>query len=574
MKRSLSLFLAVLMAAVLCLSFASADELAMSDVPGMTAPGVLPIVTEETQLTISIAAGVKCTDFDDNDLTRLVEEETGIDIVWDLLPAAETATVLDLRFSSGEELSDIINYNFGSTGCVTYGAQGVFLPLNDLIDKYAYFIYESALTDEQVDEYMRRLKEADGNIYSWCNYVNALGDQRRVDAYINQLWLDKLELDKPTNLDELYDVLCAFRDNDMNGNGDTTDEFPMFTQQSVYNGGFIQFIVNNFVYYDAENYLDVKDNVVFAPFVTDEWQQAMIYINKLVADGLLSPTSLTITADEYKAMLQNYSPEEQICGVITGCPTVIANDVNNPFLLAYDVLPAFEGQYTPERASVMQKQFVITTDCDTPEVAFRFFDYFAQPRVSIQLRKGIIGQNIEWRDDDPDAFDAKYPNAAMDAYNAGIDARYYVIPGVDDPWANVNNTIWHVQFCGINPTQLYASSASVTPASEFPAGWAESFANGDLVNHRNYLNAVEYDAWTGSLPEQVFYDPTYTLEEGDLANDAISNVKTYLNESIGAFATGTMDPVADWDTYLAKMDEAGLQTWLQVAQAYWDRSNG
>ena len=45
--------------------------------------------------------------------------------------------------------------------------------------------------------------------------------------FINKTWLDNLGLEVPTTLGELKDVLIAFRDNDANGNGDTTDEIPL-----------------------------------------------------------------------------------------------------------------------------------------------------------------------------------------------------------------------------------------------------------------------------------------------------------------------------------------------------------
>lgn len=41
--------------------------------------------------------------------------------------------------------------------------------------------------------------------------------------------LDKLGLEQPDNVDELYDVLVAFRDQDPNGNG-KADEVPYFAR--------------------------------------------------------------------------------------------------------------------------------------------------------------------------------------------------------------------------------------------------------------------------------------------------------------------------------------------------------
>ena len=62
------------------------EELAMSDVENMTAPGVLPIVTEPVTITIAIESNSTVTDYEDNAWTRWLEEQTGIDIEIVLLP--------------------------------------------------------------------------------------------------------------------------------------------------------------------------------------------------------------------------------------------------------------------------------------------------------------------------------------------------------------------------------------------------------------------------------------------------------------------------------------------------------
>ena len=573
MKRTLTTLLALLLALTMFFSFAMAEGLEMSDIPGMTAPGVLPIVTEDTKLSIAYAQHAMVTDFDDNVLTKYVEEQTGIDIVWDLLPNAETATVLDLRFSSGDPLSDIIVYNFGSAGALSYGTQGFFKPLNEYFDKYTYFFDHSMLTDAQRAKYLSRVKEADGNIYGYSYYVEGLGDSRKIDAYINQLWLDQLGLEHPTNLDELYDVLVAFRDNDMNGNGDAGDEFPMITSNGVWNGSFAEFFINNFIYYDADYMLDVEDGKVFAPFTTEEWQNAMIYMNKLVSEGLFDPTSVTITREEYAQMLENCKTEEAIVGVVLGSTAHICVDKSNPYLLAYDALMPFEGQWTPSRVAQMTPTFFISCDCEIPEIAFRFFDFFAQPRVSEWSRYGAPGDTLMWRDDDPEAFDAKYPNGSQNAVALGLDIKWATdySDGKKDPWSNPNNTMWNIQFCAMNPITLYAASGSTTPIDEFVLDWKSGYEGGDINKHRNYL-ASKMTAWMGIVPEERFMEPKYTVDELDAYNDTINTCKTFVKEAIASFITGEMDPVNDWESYLTQLEAAGLNDWLTCAQAFYDRS--
>ena len=47
--------------------------------------------------------------------------------------------------------------------------------------------------------------------------------------YIRKDWLRKLELKEPKTVEELYEVLVAFRDQNPNGNG-KKDEIPVFIE--------------------------------------------------------------------------------------------------------------------------------------------------------------------------------------------------------------------------------------------------------------------------------------------------------------------------------------------------------
>ena len=577
MKRTLTLVLAVLLAMSMLFA-ASADDLEMSDVANMTAPGVLPIVVEPVDLTIATAQNALVTDYDDNYLTKYVEEQTNIHVVWDLLPGAETATVLDLRLASGEKLPDIIAYGFGNTAA-SYGDQGYFVNIADWYDKYSYFFWNARGMDESdYDAYFARSKEADGSIYGYSFYTKGGGDKIKNAPFINMLWLQKLGLEKPTNLDELYDVLVAFRDNDMNGDGDTTDEFPMIGSLGVWSGYFDETIINCFTYYNRDYMLDVENDVVFAPFVTEEWQNAMIYLNKLCTEGLLAPVSYTMTREEYAQMLEAQTLDAQTCGVIFGSTAHIQVDKSNPYLLAYDIIDPFEGAYTPERTANVTKFGFITTDSEIPEIAFRYMDFFADEKVSLWTRYGAPvsvygeGANYMWRGDDPEAFDAIYPNPSQVSALLNYEGVYGTNPygGVVDPWSNENNQIYNCHWFCLLPTPTYSGSCTKVPSSEWLNNWEESWAKNDITSHTSYVDTV-VKRHNGVLPEQLFVDPVYTLEEKDQYNDIISTVQTYVKEMIASFATGAKDPVADWDEYVAQCEAAGLQDWLKVAQAYWDR---
>ena len=131
---------------------------------------------------------------------------------------------MNLLLAAGD-MPDIVGGHLIQQPVNQYGPEGAFVPLNDLVDEHAPNI--KAFWDEQPGPARRRSRPIDGNYY----YIPYLPDGKYGRAwFIRQDWLDALGLEQPQNVDELYDVLVAFRDQDPNGNG-VKDEIPYFARQ-------------------------------------------------------------------------------------------------------------------------------------------------------------------------------------------------------------------------------------------------------------------------------------------------------------------------------------------------------
>ncbi len=566
MKKILSLVLALMM----LFSVAAFADVEMSE------PGVLPFVTETVELTVAIPQATMVLSYDDNYMTKMCEEDTGLDLVFQLLPGTETATAVDLLLASGDTLPDVFIYGFGSR-TAGYGAEGYFQVLNDYFDKengLAYCFWNEAAHMEEADyeEYFKRAKEADGSIYAFCFYTRGLGDRQRIAAHINRKFMDNLGItEKPSTKEEFYDYLVAVRDNDANGNGDPNDEIPLIG--ATWNGGDDEMIINMFTYYNPDYKLNVENDKVYAPFMTDEWREAMIYMNKLVSEGLMSDLTFSITGDELVSMVQSFDPDNQIIGVLLGMLVTSAPDGTNPCAMAYDWLGPVEGAYTPIRTANCTKLGYITSDCENPDLAFRFFDYWANERRSLITRYGEPGKSWLWRDDDPEYFDSYFVGPDQGCLVQGWEAKLGMIDGVVNPWVTENNEIWNIHMCCMLPAQTYGQWA--TRDEVMANSWEESQEIGSRSVHDNYIYAYMDAAWYGKLPDQLFTDPVYTVDELDQYNDIMTTCKSYVNETIASFALGQLDPNsdADWETYKNNMESAGLQQWLDLAQAYWDRSH-
>ena len=104
-----------------------------------------------------------------------------------------------------------------------FGPSGAFLPLNELIDKHAPHI--KSFFDER-PKIRQSITADDKNIY----YIPNLPDGKLGRAYwLRTDWLDALNLEIPTTVEEYETVLRAFRNQDPNGN-DIKDEIPFFAR--------------------------------------------------------------------------------------------------------------------------------------------------------------------------------------------------------------------------------------------------------------------------------------------------------------------------------------------------------
>ena len=135
-------------------------------VENMNAEG-LPIVNDKIELSIF----QYCRDTDQIDWDNLwfyeqLEEETNIHVTFDVATQSDWATKLNLMLVSGE-YNDIV-MNRDVVDDEEYGVvQGIFIPLDDLIEEYMPIYNERVTMDPSIVE---SLKASDGKMYCSAGY--------------------------------------------------------------------------------------------------------------------------------------------------------------------------------------------------------------------------------------------------------------------------------------------------------------------------------------------------------------------------------------------------------------------
>ena len=154
---------------------ASKAEASKADEPGsdetVTKIYDWPLTKDGVELNIFTKLLTSIEDFDTNKTTLWYEEKTGVHVNWTQAPEAEYTTQMNLNITSGE-WPDIYASNLSTTELTAMRNGGVIIPVDDLIDQYAYYAHQIL---EEHPEYRDYLTAPDGHMYSlWYNDTGKL----------------------------------------------------------------------------------------------------------------------------------------------------------------------------------------------------------------------------------------------------------------------------------------------------------------------------------------------------------------------------------------------------------------
>ena len=381
MKKLLSLLLALTM----LLTCASA----MAEIPaGFHAEG-MPIVDKPVSFSVlTMRWGDMGDSFTSNPFLVNLEKEANVKVEWQIVSSNDWGDQKPIMLAGGESvLPDVV------LGFQTFNESDIinnveyFLPLEDLIEQYMPNLTKAF---EEMPALKAISTSADGHIYSLPSRMPKRPVACNVPV-INMKWLENLNLEVPTTVDELVAVLKAFKEQDANGNGDPNDEIP-FTGIGLGMDFLSPFGMTD-VY--GTRYLVNEDGSVRYAYTSEEYKAGLKWAHELYAMGLIDQEIFTqdqVIRDakcddpnvsrvgfgyawSYDAIFRRWKSEYAVIEPIAGPDgqRYQQGDVN--------------GLY-----SVKSNQLSITTACKYPEVVLRWADQFYTGEASIQNFWGGLGE--------------------------------------------------------------------------------------------------------------------------------------------------------------------------------------
>ena len=303
MKRIFSFVLVTLLAASFAFAAGGGQQ------SGSATPGAnvnltgLPIV--KNQITIRGLTETRNDRTMSNSIRAIqeLEKRTNIMIEWEALPTvtADRDAKFHAVIASGD-IPDLIDGLNNPNVINRYGMQGVFLDLKPLINQYGpnvTAVFNNPIEGDLIPYSINVWGEAtakDGKIYNIpiVSASNAIG----AIWAIRKDWLDNVGLQIPTNSNELYTVLKAFKEKNPSGSG-RGDEIPFGAAQGSRTGTVLP-IINAF---DAHMslYIDTKDQKIKYGPIEPQYREGIAYLARLYSEGLLERDYLTATNDQWLA---------------------------------------------------------------------------------------------------------------------------------------------------------------------------------------------------------------------------------------------------------------------------------
>ena len=582
--------LAALLSALLLVSLATACQntgTQTSNTSGSGESGKVDL-SQKREIGITITTNSFITDYEDNDLTKQIEEDLNCNITFNLLPAGTDAlSKLQLMINGGDELTDVVSYNLSSALRYQYGSGGTFIPLNSYFDNKELMPYYNAIESEEDKASMQGdVMSADGNIYCLSRWTPEFWDMTPYRIYMNMKWLENLNLDVPTNSDELKDVLVAFANDDPNGNG-VKDEIPVFTQYTDgggYGCNIILALINMFQYTGTTMSgftLSDDGKTVVAPQATEGWQEAMKYLNSLYQAGALIDNSFVYDSTAYKGTLnyQGIGTEAADPGKsinIVGMFTAGSNSGNfvnsgkdeNVNYLEYQMIPVPEGTsgkaYAPYAAPSAVGFWYVTSDAEDPDFCVKMGDWFYETKHSMWVRYGL--EEVDWTMDEKVCSDWYTEHTKLiegEGYEQPIDDYYSIVRlRADALWGENNSVFWH------NEQPRYASLDFFAHATDWYDPETFVYYNGNYGR----LSSISREYYYEKHPQYVLPILSYTDDEQSAITEIQIAYPEVITDWTMRFITGEKDPEANWQEYLDALNGIGLQDYLKTAQAAYERT--
>lgn len=339
--------------------------------------------------------GSTCVDNKWVDYINQEMNKVGINVEMVAVPRAEETTKIQVMMASGTA-PDII-FTYDRSLAEDYYAKGGIIDISDYIDgEEQAKNLKSYVTQEVIDV----CRNDEGEL--WALTAKRTSTAKN-NLFIRKDWLEKADMEVPTTVDELYEVLKVFKENNPDGRNDVIALTPYTIGRAN-----VSILAQAFMESVAD---EVQYNVAsFCPVYTDDgYVEYLRFLNKLYNDGLMDQEYYANTNTEENIVsgrlgfvewgvmdnmgrvesLQNLQPDADFVAM----PALKNVNDGNQYAFADPI----NGMYV-----------MIPKTCENVEAAITYLDWMATEAGGYVLYNGFEGEHYTIEEGVPAVIDADY----------------------------------------------------------------------------------------------------------------------------------------------------------------------
>jgi ABC-type glycerol-3-phosphate transport system substrate-binding protein len=576
--------------------------------------GAYPIVTEPITMSMAVGRYPDGTLPEEKWFWAYMEELTGITMDIQQLTPQNMQEQLNLMFATGELPDMMLHVGISNAQVSRYGGQGFFRPLEGLIENHAPNIRTAF---DEVPLGRAAVTSPDGHIYMLPGIFRDKESFATQRPLLNRLWLQNLGLEAPRTLEDLHEVLRAFKEQDANGNGDPNDEIPFGgSWDEGYDERLPVLTALGFVS-NGSRLAYRGGEVSYMPY-DPLYEEFLTTMNSFWEEGLLDQDLFTQTESQAHAKYADGS----VGLILAGAGFVFSEE----HWLEYDAFSPLTSDWNdtpvwPEFAPINLSRFFLSTTADYPEAAIRWADWFFTTENSLTFWGGpLVGSE-------------EAEMGGLTEYGRYFDEtnriQYRLPPEIDSSWQFVyrkaspvygynlgfvygkggNEKSWFFEEkLGVEPLQVAPPSFSTYLAEEPELGIFQSLGSADESRLRSMYDRgdamytirqgvpMEDQAWAWEVLEdagwivdgtflskdmfwrqrflanvtpnfaspypQVFFTP----EEVERLDELETPLEDYVTQMEARFITG-VEPLERFSDYRASLEDLGAEEYLEIHQA-------
>ena len=379
---------------------------------------------------------------------------------------------------------------------------------------------------------------------------------------IRQDWLDRLGLAMPTTADELLDVLVAFQDNDMNGNG-IRDERLCMDIDSYFNGVAQWFGLAPFLY--QYNHATGKAEV---PYMQEGFDEYVAFVKKCVEAGVL------FLGDDVSYYNGGTSGGSTLGAIMQDdCVSAyygvaLADHALQPEQAVYRILPNLKGAEGIEpvmNVSVGYKvwgAWAFSAKAD-PKAVAAFLDTICTQEYAKWVTFGV--EDETYTVDGASGLYTFTASNVVDILETKIARGYPLV--IDAFLPDASQIGWYQEYHG--PLN-WSSYADFMNSPYYTETLTASYTENQMINLGLWCQMAEEVQLYNFNGDVGMITPMNTLEEAETLDIYSADLDTYAVEMLSNLLMGTYD-LANLETYRQELMGLGLQEVWDVRQAQYDR---